>query len=410
MLKEKICAVIACLILGTVSVTMCFPVIIDLFSGEAEEETFVWYDGRYDYPFSEETTEESEQEENTQTSFNWFEDIRRLVKSGTKNNYPYRMSFVLARKFWDKFTGLDMTTSLSTSYSAESVVSLGEDRLSYVLQEEKKREIEELIEIGTKVEAEGRQFMLFVTPFKMDETSETQSGIYENHSDAIEKAYINAIREAGFSVLSASEAIKEENIDRKSLFFKTDHHWLPQAALWGNRLLADYLNEHMGFSIDTSIFREENYDISYAKNEWFGSQGKKVTEVFCKPEPFPIVLPKYDTELTVFISMYNETVTGTVEETLLDWSIFENPDIYTRNNYAFYAYGDIALLSIHNHKVSDGKRILMIKHSFADAMIPSFAASVENLDVIDLRHFKGSLDAYIKETNPDTVVVVYGVG
>jgi len=40
----------------------------------------------------------------------------------------------------------------------------------------------------------------------------------------------------------------------------------------------------------------------------------------------------------------------------------------------------------------------------------SFASTVENLDVIDLRAFKGSLQAYIKETKPDTIVMVYGIG
>ena len=173
--------------------------------------------------------------------------------------------------------------------------------------------------------------------------------------------------------------------------------------------MCDYLNENMGFSIDTDIFNEENYTVTYP-GEWLGSQGKQVTEVYCDSEPFPVVIPKYDSDITAFLSKKNATVSGRIEDVLLDWSILEQTDIYTRRNYDFYSYGNLALISIHNNLLNDGKRVLMVKRSFADSMVPSLAACVENLDVIDLRYFDGSLQSYIEATKPDTIIAVYGVG
>ena len=67
------------------------------------------------------------------------------------------------------------------------------------------------------------------------------------------------------------------------------------------------------------------------------------------------------------------------------------------------------MITIHNNQIHDGSHILMLKTSYADCMYPYLASVVENLDVIDLRWFNGSLQSYIKETNPDTVVMVYGM-
>lgn len=413
-MSKKICAIFFCFVIGFLSITMALPLmnrVVEKISGTSikEEKRYVYY-GEEQYPFKNETShkEITANKVNSPLLLRRFNGIKNLLTDITTDEYPGQINFVLAKKFWDKATGMDMTTSLSVS-ADNPVVDLGEGRLSYIVNSYSEENVNNLIEFGKKTEKEGRNFLLFCTPFKIDDEDIVKSGIYENKSIEWEKEYVDSFRNAGLHVVSATEEMDKQGLIKKDLFFKTDHHWLPQTALWGNKVMCDYLNKNMGFSIDTSIFNEENYSVTYP-GTWLGSQGKQVTEAYCDEEPFPVVSPKYDSDITAFLSIKNATETGRIEDVLYDWSILKQKDIYTRRNYDFYSYGNLAYISIHNNKLNDGRRVLLVKRSFADSMVPSLAACVENLDVIDLRYFNGSLETYIEETNPDTVIAIYGVG
>ena len=411
-MKKKVCSVFFCAVIGIVSLTMFWPLAqkaINKLGGKtaSTEKEYIFY-GHEQYPYSDDGEGIVTEKKKPNFLIGKFNAVKSVLKIATTDVYPYKMQFVTAKKTWDKATGMDMTTSFTAS-GDNPVVDLGEGRLSYIVNSYSEENVNSLVEFGKKTEENGMNFLLFCTPFKIDEDDDIKSGIYKNHSLEWEKKYIEAFRKEGLHVVSATEEIKKQGLSKKDLFFKTDHHWLPQTALWGNKIMCDYLNENMGFSIDTDIFNEENYNVTYP-GKWLGSLGKQVTQVYCEPEPFPVVTPKYDSDITAFLSKKNATKTGRIEDVLLDWSILEQTDIYTRRNYDFYAYGNLALISIHNNKFNDGRKILMVKRSFADSMVPSLAACVENLDVIDLRYFDGSLQAYIEETKPDTIIAVYGVG
>ena len=408
-MKKKACAIFFCVVMTVITVTMAIPIVkkgVSILSNNHTDENEFQFYGHEEYPL--ETKKETAKEEKTNSLLRYFSAGKKILEDGTTSDYPNQLNFVLLKKSWEKFVGMDMTTSLSVS-DENPVVDIGDGRLSYIVNDYSEENVNSLVEFGKKSEEKGINFLLFCTPFKIEEDDTIRSGIYENYSLELEEKYINTFRKEGLHVVSATEEIKKQGLSKKDLFFKTDHHWLPQTALWANKIMCEHLNENMGFSIDTDIFNEENYTITYP-GEWLGSQGKQVTEVYCEPEPFPVVIPKYDSDITAFLSKKNATVSGRIEDVLLDWSILEQKDIYTRRNYDFYSYGNLALISIHNNNLKDGKRVLLVKRSFADPMVPSLAACVENLDVIDLRYFDGSLQAYIEATKPDTIIAVYGVG
>jgi hypothetical protein len=53
------------------------------------------------------------------------------------------------------------------------------------------------------------------------------------------------------------------------------------------------------------------------------------------------------------------------------------------------------------------KKILFITDSFVKAVIPFLALGVENIATIDLRGFTGSVKTYVKQNDPDMVIVMY---
>lgn len=337
--------------------------------------------------------------------------IEQKTESYVSNSFYFKIPFVIVRKWCDKAAGINMTTSLcgvaeNDLYDFQDVVlPYQDDYLGFVVDNmDISERIANLIDFGIQMENEGRNFLFFEVPGKYGENV-----IYKSYFNEKENEIKQAFEENELDIFRVSDVIKEEQIDEISLFFKTDHHWLPSTGIWADELLCKEFNEKYNYHIDTSVFDMENYEVSVLENFFLGGQGRMVTEVYCEKDDFPIVLPKYDTDLEAFISLKNKVFYGNIADTLLDSSALEETDIYNKDYYTFYGHGDNALITIHNNEIHDGSHVLMIKISFADTMYPYLSAVFENLDVIDLRAFNGSLQSYIKETNPDTVVVVYSV-
>ena len=55
----------------------------------------------------------------------------------------------------------------------------------------------------------------------------------------------------------------------------------------------------------------------------------------------------------------------------------------------------------------NGKKVLFIRDSFCDTLVPYFALGCRRLVSLDLRHFTGSLETLIREEKPDVIVVMY---
>lgn len=329
----------------------------------------------------------------------------------TKDNYILQSACLWLTKIIDKnIIRLDMSLSVSDGENVigdfdDIVVPFENDSLGYLIDTaDVSEQTENIVEFGTRMKNEGRNFLYLMPPGKY-----AGNEIYHDYSEQAYEYIIKTLSDANLDVLDIKKIIDECKIDFNSLFFKTDHHWLPTTGIWADKLLAEYLNSNYDYSIDTSLFEQDNYDVTVLKNNYLGSQGVKVSTVYAKPDDFPIVIPKFETDFVVLNSYLNSTKQGSIQQTLFDYSALEQENLYKRCSYDLYGYGNRELIRIHNNNVKDGKRVLFIKTSQANVMYPFFAAGVEYVDVVDLRSFRGSLQTFIKETNPDTVVIVYGV-
>ncbi len=55
-------------------------------------------------------------------------------------------------------------------------------------------------------------------------------------------------------------------------------------------------------------------------------------------------------------------------------------------------------------------KLLIIKDSFADVVVPFLYSQFAHTDVVDLRYFSGSIRAFIKKNKPNIVIVLYHIG
>lgn len=211
---------------------------------------------------------------------------------------------------------------------------------------------------------------------------------------------------AGVDCFDLRKPFWESGRSQNELFFDTDHHWTIGAAFMATGMICDFINEKYDLGIE-NIYQEENFKKTLYPDYFIGSMGRRVGRIYGGIDDFTLYTPDFDTNITLHeIAGVNDTVTeGTFEEAVLDWKYMEDEDP-TSNRYAVY-HGDCEELKFINHKIDNGKKILIIKDSFGIPIYSFLSLGVSEVRAIDLRLFSKDVVAYAKKYDPDLVILMY---
>lgn len=335
------------------------------------------------------------------------EKLEGAVNSNTILRYPLSEIYCSVQKYM----GISKITSAEMS-----VLALNDGYFSYSSDEK----IDNIAVANNVKEFQNYlsncniDFLYVMAPYKYSETNE--NNIYRGYADYTKEnaeQLNNQLIEKDVNFLNLQQRTIEQGIDTKTLFFKTDHHWKPYAALWGANEIANEMNAKYGFNIDTKLYNSENFEVHIYKN-FLGSQGKKTTLAYAKPENFEILTPKYNTKYHITVPSLNLNMEGSFYETLIDKKQLieeEYPDqCYNANLYGAYGYADKPLITIKNNNIIDNKRVLIIKDSFGSTATPFLSLGLSEISVLDLRLFNGSVKSYIDEYKPDMVLIIMNGG
>lgn len=201
----------------------------------------------------------------------------------------------------------------------------------------------------------------------------------------------------------------EATEDYAAWFFRTDHHWKPEAAFYAWQYLTTILEEDYGISTDPVYTDEANYDQVVYEDYFLGSQGKRVGTLYAGTDDITEYIPKFETNFTYTCPFYAIDRSGPFEESLLFPERVAEKDYFGGNPYTLYAGGDYPQATIVNHLNPDGKKIVLLRESFSCAFTPFLALSCSELTTIDLRYFSGDLPETLSQLDPDLVIVLYCV-
>lgn len=343
--------------------------------------------------------------------------VTDLIERKYSKQFFAKLPFFESKRQFDKLMGMNLSTSFGgtkndTQYWADVLLEDEDHNLIYNMDDADIRDnIDRVVAFGRKVQDQGKNFLFFITPEKPELPAAQYRGIFKSSINEKKLELERALSANGLPFCSCWEALAEEGHATSDLFFRTDHHWLPQTALKADRLLAETMNEQFGYSADLSAFDLSAFNLEYLDKPFLGQQGIKVTSVYAEPEPFPILTPKYHSDVDIFIAGDGRKH-GSIEDVLLNkYNLhFSRWDILDALPYDYYGYGCQQLIQIHNNDLHNGKRVLLIRSSFGGPMYPFLTPIAEQIDAIDPRRFAGSIEKYIEVTQPDTVVIIGGIG
>jgi hypothetical protein len=322
--------------------------------------------------------------------------IKGKIELYTKDNLINRVMFVELAVQYEEKLGWNILNG--------DVVDLGEGYLTEMVKKNTSPPAEGLYAFYDFLQGLGIDLLYVQCPHKIA-PDDAISGVMDFSNENAD-ALLAALASKQIPCLDLRKTIRESNLDNHGLFYKTDHHWKAETGLWASAILMNRLNEQHGFAFDVRMVNPEQYRYTRYQDWFLGSLGKKVTLTQTPAEDFTLITPLFDTDLSLTIPELNLDVRGTFD-ILIDYAKLERKGLYTLSPYSAYIYGDRQVITVRNNLVHDGKKILLVKDSFAEVVSPFLSLGAEELHILDLRYFNGSINSYIAQQQPNIVVVMY---
>lgn len=212
--------------------------------------------------------------------------------------------------------------------------------------------------------------------------------------------FLASIREAGVNCIDLRENIKNENIDIRSMFYRTDHHWTTFAGLWASEKIAKHLNETIGYHIDESIYQMDNFEVMTLPNMWIGEQGRKFSKRYVGLEDYSYIFPKKQ----VALSFEQGNVESDFMYFIADLAESNMKMPYTSDTM-HYSY---KFIGAHNEQVKAGK-VLVVGDSYDNVVVPFLSLGIRDIDFVELRYRNENADLrkFILDNEFDTVIISY---
>ena len=208
-----------------------------------------------------------------------------------------------------------------------------------------------------------------------DSQKETIDYIYNRLDSRIEKV----------DMYSALQAHSSEYV-----YFRSDHHWTPLGAYYAYQKFAD-----------TTGSEPVNKD-SFQKNKITNFLG-----YLYRQAPSSEIASNPDT-----IEWYDVNPDEHIEASMTGFENgeeipYKNPMFDKANaNYNFFLGGDHPLAMLTNYNNPNGKTIIIVRDSFANAFAPWIINNYRRVILVDPRTYEANFDKVVKTYNPDEVMIM----
>ncbi len=184
-----------------------------------------------------------------------------------------------------------------------------------------------------------------------------------------------------------------------SLYYRTDHHWRIETALWAAGVISYYCNAHYGSEIDLSVFDPTQYTSTLYEDIFLGAHGASLTTALVQPEDFSIVRPKFETFVGFSFPKIDYYATG-------DDSVLFNMEPLHTYAYDIYLCGTQPLKTVTNFYTDNVFRVLFVNDSYNVSCGYFFSFGVMENVLFDPRYSDDSLHELIDQEWPDAIIML----
>ncbi|MFJ6265822.1 DHHW family protein [Lysinibacillus xylanilyticus] len=172
------------------------------------------------------------------------------------------------------------------------------------------------------------------------------------------------------------------------IYYKTDHHWTTKGAYYAYL----ELSKNMKFTPNPI----ESFNIKNITNSFYGSLYSKAGFRHIDPDSIEIYEPMEAIKYKV----------DYVDEDKTSRSLYEMNNIKKKDKYTVFFNGNHPLVKITTEN-TNGKKLLVVKDSYANALLPFLLSHFSEIHIIDLRYYNDNLNMFIQKNKIDQMLLLY---
>jgi len=290
-----------------------------------------------------------------------------------------------ARDFW---VGLKAGSEVVLQKKENNSVIFGDD--GYLMEdpgvidaEHKAENLEKVEAFIEKNESAGKHAYVALVPNAMLAMKDKLPSTYP--IDSLLGSVLELEEKESLNPIKLFDAIYSHS--NEYIYYRTDHHWTSLGAYYAYVEICNQLG------VTPRSLKE--FTITTVSDDFLGTMYSKSGAKWSKSDSVEIFEVPGNT--------YSVTLDGEIKSD----SMFFTDHLEKKDKYSVYLDGNHALAKIENPN-GNGKKILLVKDSFAHALAPLLAADFSEVHMIDLRYYRGSVSGYMDENRIRDVVLLYG--
>jgi len=218
--------------------------------------------------------------------------------------------------------------------------------------------------------------------------TELSDGLYERLED-----YLS---EKSFHYIDLRALLVEADKEGDDVYYKTDHHWTSKGA----NIVYNALSDAIGF-VPESEFAVETVSDEFYGTSWSSAGAKWISPdaiqkyVCADDDSYVLEVMKYSdiSKLTGIEDDISATIRGFYDESALD----------KKDKYLYFLGGNYALAKLYKETDIKRPKILLVKDSFANSLVP-FLARNYDIDLVDPRYYTGIISDIVEGSDYEFIL------
>lgn len=203
---------------------------------------------------------------------------------------------------------------------------------------------------------------------------------YFHQEEFLEKVWERVGRQHFVDAYSVLWEHREEEI-----YYRTDHHWTSLGAYYGYRAWTKFMGER--------AYPYDRNAMVLASGDFLGTLHSK------------IILDWNSDSIRYFGETVEMPVTVTYDLRKTTDTLYEESYLSTKNKYGFFLDDNHAFVEIHTDS-GTGRRLFLIKDSYANCFVPLLLPHYDTIYLLDLRYYNGRLYQLLEQYAADADILV----
>lgn len=197
---------------------------------------------------------------------------------------------------------------------------------------------------------------------------------------------------AGELLVPVSSALTASLMEHpgQQLYYRTDHHWTTYGAYAGY--------ESWARSSGLTPYGLTDFHIETVSDSFYGTIQSKLNAA-AKSDSIQLFHPIDPPDWDVYYDGSQERHD----------SLYATEALDTKDQYRVFLDGNHGWTKIVNRDLEDGKRLLILKDSYAHCFAPFAALHFGQAHMLDLRYYNGKISDFIKEQEITDILVLYQI-